>query len=331
MGGINMNIKRGRVLLLAALITIGPMVVKAEDMEIIPISAPIEKIDDEVKVREYIEFRGKVEEAQMDGENFYIVARNDLEEGLDALRAYIDQDVIILNNKTMDFADRKDLVVGAEVIIYYHKDTIMALSYPPMLGPDVVVIDENDEDHWMSTMVSKFDKEFLNAEKDLYARPSDDTVIMDKDGKELTKEDLAGRDWVIFYDIVLESYPGQTSPKKIIVLPEREELPIVNEFILENQFIKEIKGEKMIPLRLVGESLGYEVSWEQETKTAELVRGTQWTQVTIGEDRYNFAKMLVRLGVAPVLVEDRTYVPMTFIEEILKAKVELVPEGIIIR
>ena len=324
-----MNIKKGLALTLAAVITISPLAVKAE-MEAIPISAPIEQAEEEMVIAEYIEFRGKIEEAQAEGELFYIVARNDLEEGLDAMKAYITKDVILLNNKSMDFIEREDLKVGSEVIIYYHKDTIMLESYPPMLTPNVLVIDENNEDDgWMSTMVSKFDKDYLNIEKDLYARPSDETIIIDKDGNKLSKDDLVDKDWIIFYDIVLLSYPGQTSPKKIIVMPEREgQVEEINEFLLESQHIKEIDGVKMIPLRLVGESLGYEVSWNQEAKRAELVKGAQWTAVTIGEDNYNFAKMLVRLGTAPALVEDRTYVPMNFIEEILKATVVVMPEGL---
>lgn len=325
-----MNIKKNLALSLAAVLTISPMVIKAEEMEAIPISLPIENVEDEVKILEYIEFRGKIEEAQAEGELFYIVARNDLEVGLDAMKAYITKDVILINNKSMDFIEKDDLIVGSEVIIYYHKDTIMLESYPPMLTPNVVVIDENNEDDgWMSTMVSKFDKDFLNAEKDLYARPSDETIIIDKDGNKLTKDDLVDKDLIIFYDIVLLSYPGQTSPKKVIVMTEREpQVEVMNEFFLENQLIKEIDGVKMVPLRLVGESLGYEVSWKQETKSAELVRGAQWTQITIGEDIYNFAKMLVKLGTAPVLVEEKTYVPMTFIEEVLKADVEVMPEGL---
>jgi len=148
----------------------------------------------------------------------------------------------------------------------------MALSYPPMLSPDVLIINDNEE---QGAMVSKFDEEFLNAEKDLYARPSDDTIIIDKDGNVLNKDDTKNRDLIIFYDIVLESHSAQTTPKKAIVMPEREEMLVVNEFILDNQLIEEINDVKMISLRLVGESLGYEVSWNQETKTAELVRGPQ--------------------------------------------------------
>lgn len=323
-----MNINKGMALSLAACMAVTPMVVKAEDMEIIPISAPISApIEDErVMYSEYIEFRGKVEEIYNEDGQFYILATNGITEGgLNALKAYIDEDVILLNNKDMEFASKDDLKVGTEVVIYYHKDTIMALSYPPMLGPDVVIINDNEE---QGAMVSKFDGEFLNAEKDLYARPSDETIIIDKDGNVLTKDDVKNRDLIIFYDIVLESYPAQTTPKKVIVMPEREEMPVVNEFVLENFFVKDTNGVKMIPLRLVAEALGYEVSWNQETKTAEVVRGAQWTSVTIGQDRYSFAKMLVELGTAAELIDEKTYVPMNFIEEILKAGVEVVAEGL---
>ncbi len=322
-----MNIKKAMALSLAAMMTITPIASKAENMQVIPISAPIEVRENErVMYPEFIEFRGKIDEVYAEGEQFYIVASNGIiEGGLNALRAYIDKDVILLNNKDMNFAEKDKLVVGTEVVIYYHKDTVMALSYPPMLSPDVVIINDNEE---QGAMVSKFDEEFLNAEKDLYARPSAETIIIDKDGNNLTKEEIKNRDAIIFYDIVLESHPAQTTPKKVVVMPMREELPIVNEFILKNEFIKEMNGKRMIPLRLVGESLGYKVSWNQATKTVELVRGPQWTAVTIGEDRYNFAKMLVKLGTAPVLTQDKTYVPINFIEEILKATVEIVPEGL---
>jgi hypothetical protein len=214
----------------------------------------------------------------------------------------------------------------------------MAMSYPPQLGPDVVVINEAEE--YQGVMVSKFDENLLNAEGDMIIRPSEETVIVDKGGESLEIEDLAHRDLIAFFDIVMTSYPGQTSPKKIIVMPEREEVGQVDEvdevegekrfkeFVLGNEFIKEVDGFKMIPLRLVGESLGYEVTWNQETKTAELTRGAQWTAVTIGKDNYNFAKMLIRLGAAPELIDSKTYVPQSFIEEVLKAKVEIIPEGL---
>jgi len=38
--------------------------------------------------------------------------------------------------------------------------------------------------------------------------------------------------------------------------------------------------------------------------------------------------MFVKLGIVPVILEDKTYVPMNFIEEILKAEVEVFLRGL---
>lgn len=80
-------------------------------------------------------------------------------------------------------------------------------------------------------------------------------------------------------------------------------------------------GVKMIPLRKVCEGLGYQVNWYEGSQTVEIFRGAQWTQVFIGQDNYSFAKMLIRLGTAPVVKDDKTYVPASFAEQVLKATV----------
>ena len=85
----------------------------------------------------------------------------------------------------------------------------------------------------------------------------------------------------------------------------------------------------MIPLRQISEALGYEVAWNNETRTAELTKGAQWTSVTIGEDNYNFAKMIVKLGIAPEIKEGSTFVPFTFLEEVLKVNLEIMESGMI--
>ena len=324
-----MNIKRGIAMSLAACIALSPMVIKAEEYDESIAYMPISVVD-EIKIPEYIMFRGNIEQVRNENGQFSILVTNDNTEGLDALVAYVDENVILLNDKDMNAANKDTLKVGMEVSIFYHKDTMMAMIYPPMLGPEVVIINERDEeDDFISVMVSKFNKDFLNAEGDMIIHLSDQTIIVDKDGNKVEKENLVDRDLIVFFDIVLTSYPGQTSPKKIVVMPEREEEIISSEFVLESWFIKEIDSVTMIPLRLVGESLGYEVSWNQDTRTAELVRGAQWTSVTIGQDRYNFAKMLVELGTAPIIIESRAYVPLNFAEEILKASVVEAEDGTI--
>ena len=93
-----------------------------------------------------------------------------------------------------------------------------------------------------------------------------------------------------------------------------------------------IKDNKvtMIPLKLVSEALGYEVEWNGETRAVELKKGAHWTMVKIGEDRYTFAKMApISLGTAPEIKDGRTYVPLNFVTDILKADVRRDETGMI--
>lgn len=322
-----MNIKKGMAISLALCITLSPMLAKAENEDIVPISAPISVISEgTVKETEYIHFAGKIEEIQAEGDHFSILVKNEKEDDFNELRAYVSKEVILLNDKDMNFAKKEDLKVGTTVTMYYYKHKPMGLSLPPVLTPDAIVINNADNENFMAVMVSKFDKDLLNAEKDLVIHVSDKTVIVDKDGNKVDKDELTDEDLIIFYDIVLESYPAQTHPKKIVVL-EKEEPVVAKEFLLKKEFIKTIDGVTMIPLRLVGESLGYKVSWNEETKTAELLRGPQWNAVTLGEDNYNFAKMIVKLGTAPVLINSSTYVPLNYAEQVLIAEVEAMDNG----
>lgn len=93
--------------------------------------------------------------------------------------------------------------------------------------------------------------------------------------------------------------------------------------LYRNQFFADAKGNTMIPLRLVAERIGFEITWNPDTMTAELKKGANWTTVTIGKDAYFFARMApAPLGAAPVLVESSTYVPLKFVTDILKAEVK---------
>lgn len=90
------------------------------------------------------------------------------------------------------------------------------------------------------------------------------------------------------------------------------------------------KGNTLVPLRSVAEALGFTVQWNAATGSIDLNRQAVWTQVTLGVDSYAKGKMAPQsLGAAPVLVDDKTYVPLTFFDTILGAQVEQAPDGIL--
>jgi len=78
-------------------------------------------------------------------------------------------------------------------------------------------------------------------------------------------------------------------------------------------------GVKMIPVRLVAETFGYDVSWNSSTLTVELRRnGVFVTSFALGENGYTNGRAAQRrLETAPELLNNRTYVPISLFEDVL--------------
>lgn len=70
-----------------------------------------------------------------------------------------------------------------------------------------------------------------------------------------------------------------------------------------------------IPLRFVGEGLGYKVSWAAAVKTMDLVSGSSSLKVTIGYGYGVFNGKSVKINPVPIMYNDRTYVPVSFIQD----------------
>lgn len=76
----------------------------------------------------------------------------------------------------------------------------------------------------------------------------------------------------------------------------------------------------MLPLRAICEALGYEVGYDAESTMISLTRGAHYITMYPTKDEYTFSKMApMSLGIAPQLVDDRTYVPVSFVANILQS------------
>ena len=70
----------------------------------------------------------------------------------------------------------------------------------------------------------------------------------------------------------------------------------------------------MVPIRIVTETLGGEVGWNDATKTVTLKIDGKEITMTIG-------KVLEAYGVAPQIINSRTYVPIRFVADELGSEV----------
>ena len=185
----------------------------------------------------------------------------------------------------------------------------------------------NNEEKDMSVYLDKFDivEERLTS--------ADGNLVLNVED---TKE-YAGKNLLVFYSMQTMSIPAQTIPDKIVVVESMEAIDTVtisfnvgsnvldiNNNKVEVEVAPYIAGEgtTLVPLRVISEAFGAEVTWDGETKTVTIIDGKTTIKVVIGsktalvngEDKtLEEAAELTGSGV--------TTVPLRFISETLGAEV----------
>jgi N-acetylmuramoyl-L-alanine amidase len=81
------------------------------------------------------------------------------------------------------------------------------------------------------------------------------------------------------------------------------------------------KDKVFIPLRTVGQALGYQVNYSEKVKTMDLITKGHKVTVTVGFINANINGTAVKMDIAPVLSNGSLYVPLTFVQKNFKYSV----------
>lgn len=81
-------------------------------------------------------------------------------------------------------------------------------------------------------------------------------------------------------------------------------------------------GRTLVPLRFIGENLGAGIQWEGTERRVTYTKGTKVVILWVGRREALVNGDTVVLDVPPVIVNDRTVVPLRFVANALDAKVE---------
>lgn len=271
----------------------------------IPVT-PIQQGEKEEVQQKFVEVSGKIKEISEETSGNYYATINDDQE---PFGFYFDRKTRIFDNTGKEV----QLEEGMEITAYIDGSKPTILIYPPRYAPDVVIVKTEEGS---TVQLDQFDQNYLNKKGDLIIHIGGETSITNLSGTSLTAEDVIEKDVLIFYDVVLESFPMQTGPSKIIVLETDEQANIEKaKKIVENDFY-EVNGVKMIPLRLVAEQLGYEVT---STGNGAIVsNGAVSFTITRETTTYGYNKAIRQFEEAPTLLEPtKTYVPYSLLEELI--------------
>lgn len=271
---------------------------------------PILQEENEVDQQRFIKVSGKITEITEQTSGTYFAKIDDEKE---PFGFYFDAETKVFDNT----GKKAEIEEGMEVTVYIDSNKPMIMIYPPQYSPEVVIVQtENDG----TVKLDQFDQDFLNKKKDLIIHIGEGTSITNLSGAVLKPEDIVDKDVLIFYEVILESYPAQIGPSKIVVMEydQSEELTDIEKAyeIAENDNY-EINGIKMIRLRLVAEQLGFEVN--STGKGAILSKGAVTFTITRGTKMYGYNKAIRYFEEAPALLEPaKTYVPYSLLEELIE-------------
>lgn len=239
-------------------------------------------------------------------------------------------DMIILT-ASGDIADISTLEPGLRVSVFVDGNAAVPLIYPPVYPASYVVI--GDGEHYAGVDIDVYEASdslgmYLNKAKTLAVNVGEDAVIISiADGGAIDHADLSGRKLAVFYDIMTMSIPPIANPTQVVVLDaaaaeEDREYKITAG--REDVFIGE-DGVQMLPVRKYAEGMGLEVVWNNDDRSVTVGTAPMGVWFKIGENSYSKARMTpFELECAPVLIDSRTFVPVSFFEEVLNAEVEIV-------
>ncbi len=251
-----------------------------------------------------------------------------------------------LVNKDTFWATDKTLDVGSQVTGFYDATRPVIMIYPPQYVAEVMVV---DLPQGQSIKTDRFDENLVSSDNWLKLNVSDETKIILEDGKAFTGE-LKNRKLVVYYDVTTRSIPAQTTPSKIVVLFE-EAVPPLHQLTDEEKqdwadtvasmslvvngktikapapYAKE-DGAVMVPIRAVGEALGFQVTWDNAEKSVTLNKSISFT---LFKDYYIYFKTApILLGTAPDTHGGSTYVPLTFFTQVARMDEAFIKDGQII-
>ncbi|WP_429843292.1 copper amine oxidase N-terminal domain-containing protein [Brevibacillus sp. FIR094] len=86
------------------------------------------------------------------------------------------------------------------------------------------------------------------------------------------------------------------------------------------------QGRTLVPIRPIAESLGFEVKWNEQTRTVTINKGKDNIRLVVTQKIANKNGQTINLDVPAQIVNKRTVVPVRFIAEALSYKVEWDPK-----
>lgn len=128
----------------------------------------------------------------------------------------ITEDTLLFDTGTIKSVEKESFKKGQKIDAYYDKNKPMILIYPAQVTPELVIV--HDEKNSGFAKVGLFNAELVGLDNQLQLNISKETILVNEQGKKIKKQDLTGKELVVFYTTSTRSIPAQITPNKIVAI-----------------------------------------------------------------------------------------------------------------
>ncbi len=96
-----------------------------------------------------------------------------------------------------------------------------------------------------------------------------------------------------------------------------------NQLLISDVSPSIIDGRVMIPLRVVLEKFGFDISWSNQTRTVTAVKEDKRIEMVIGSPYININGEMVKVDFVPIITNDRTLISAKYFEDIFDISMKL--------
>ncbi|MWV42042.1 AMIN domain-containing protein [Paenibacillus sp. HJL G12] len=121
---------------------------------------------------------------------------------------------------------------------------------------------------------------------------------------------------LLFVFILAFPHNGQAAAGSAKIFLDDKQLSLSGNAKVEN-----VNGNIMIPFRVVGENLGFDVAWEQKTRTVTIKKDSDVIKLVVNQKTADVNGKKVAMNIAPILRTDTVIVPIRFVSEQMGLKV----------
>ncbi|GEM_PF-1962376 len=303
-------------------------------------------IEDQAKTISYI-----VEVEEVNSEEGKVVSILAKGSGEIQRKFNIDESTVVMDNENGIPKNIAEIKKGDKICVIASK--IETRSIPPQSPAYVILTDLDKKSPAKYIKVGSIDIDekglatVTDEDGEYIIRIGSDTVLLPyKTRNMISVNDIKmGSELLMWSEIMTLSIPAQVNPEKVVLLPEKVQEKKGDKIIISTlagvisingrelyydeqteTFYKNEAGEWMVPVRKVASELGYEVNWISDTKSVNLIKENQSLSLQIGKSEYLCNDLKTTLNQVPELKGSRTFVPVTFLQEVMNIEV-IINEG----